>query len=592
MTNPPTESAMHVNLDPLEAGRYQLQEVIGTGGMATGYRAWDERLQVPRAIKVLLPHLSRNTTIRHRFETEARTMARLYHPNIVGVHDVGIDGERVYIIMELVAGGSLMDHVTAHGPMPIKMATESLLSLLHALKAAHGKGVIHRDIKPHNIMVDHQGVQKVGDFGIAHVADQNRSMTKTGSIMGTWGYMAPEQRASARDVDARADLYSAAATWYTLMTNLLPNDLFAVDLDETMFDGVPEAAQDMMRKSTRYKAEDRFADCDAMIAAVEELLANLPEDEGNYPAPGSDLDEEALGLGRRGATIVPHSGSSEVTGSGHKMSALTYAGGVISEKHSNSQPGVESGTLYVSDLPGEIEDTGQIVRKNRVFFGLGVGLALVAAVVIFARPGPVEDEGLSQEELEREELLAALYETPGEVSVESELNAQIDALAGKVAEPPEGSAVEGLPVDGPAAEGPPVDGPAAEGPPVEGLSSEDPSPVDGVEEGKTEADEETIEVVQEKKPPVRSYMGSVPVRGKGIPELETLYLLSLEDGKRYEKPFDRIPGGTYSLHYRFFGDEGGPVLQAATQLEVAEGSTPRIHCNVGFGTCQVKTHFR
>ena len=192
MTEPPVETPAHVDLTPLEGGRYQLLEVIGAGGMATVYRAWDERLQVTRAVKILSPQLYRNTTIRHRFETEARTMARLYHTHIVGVHDVGVDGERVYIVMELVAGGSLMDHVSANGPMPVKMATEALLSLMHALKAAHASGVVHRDIKPHNIMVDHNGVLKVGDFGIAHVADENMSMTKTGSVMGTWGYMAPE----------------------------------------------------------------------------------------------------------------------------------------------------------------------------------------------------------------------------------------------------------------------------------------------------------------------------------------------------------------------------------------------------------------
>ena len=125
MTSLPTDGTHHVDLTPLESGRYQLLEVIGTGGMATVYRAWDERLQVTRAVKILLPQLARNTTIRHRFETEARTMARLYHPNIVGVHDVGVNDDRVYIVMELVAGGSLMDHVTANGPMPVKMATEA-----------------------------------------------------------------------------------------------------------------------------------------------------------------------------------------------------------------------------------------------------------------------------------------------------------------------------------------------------------------------------------------------------------------------------------------------------------------------------------
>jgi serine/threonine-protein kinase len=559
-----------VNLDPLEGGRYQLQEVIGIGGMATVFRAWDERLQVIRAIKVLLPQLAQNTTIRHRFETEARTMARLYHPNIVGVHDVGVDGERVYIIMELVAGGSLMDHVTAHGPMPIKMATKSLLALLFALKSAHSKGVIHRDIKPHNIMVDHEGVLKVGDFGIAHVMDETNSMTKTGSIMGTWGYMAPEQRASARDVDVRSDLYSAAASWYTLLTNQLPSDLFAVDLDDTMFDGVPEAAHEVMKKATRFKAGDRYADCAEMIKAVEALLVALPEDEGEYIVPGSNLDEEALGLGRRGATIVPHSGSSEVSGGRMRMSAPTYAGGVISEKISNSQSGTDTGTLFGSESGEEVETTATVGKKNRLFFGLGMCLALALGAVLFTRGDKVDESlpGLTREELEMEAVIAQLYATDvGEPSAEG---AVVAAEGAPTEEGRNGSEIVAIPTQ---------ESPAG------------PTPVEAKEEAEVPELVEKEELpVQVKPPPVPqrlAFMGSVTVRGQGVDELETLYLLSGEDGRRYEQPFIRIPGGSYTLHYRFSGEDG-PVLQAASTVEVAAGKTPRIRCSAGFGSCQVQ----
>ena len=123
MTEPPVETPAHVDLTPLEGGRYQLLEVIGTGGMATVYRAWDERLQVTRAVKILSPQLYRNTTIRHRFETEARTMARLYHPTLWGFMTWAWMGSGSTLSWD-GAGGSLMDHVSANGAMPVKMATE------------------------------------------------------------------------------------------------------------------------------------------------------------------------------------------------------------------------------------------------------------------------------------------------------------------------------------------------------------------------------------------------------------------------------------------------------------------------------------
>ena len=590
MTSLPTDGSHHVDLTPLESGRYQLLEVIGTGGMATVYRAWDERLQVTRAVKILLPQLARNTTIRHRFETEARTMARLYHPNIVGVHDVGVDDDRVYIVMELVAGGSLMDHVTTNGPMPVKMATEALLALMHALKAAHSKGVIHRDIKPHNVMVDHTGVLKVCDFGIAHVADENMSMTKTGSVMGTWGYMAPEQRASARDVDVRSDLYSAAATWFTLMTNLLPSDLFAVDLDETMFDGLPIETQALMRNATRYKPEDRFDDADAMIAEVEKLIASLPDDPGDYPKPGANLTDEALKIGRRGATIVPHSESSESVSGG--LSAPTFAGGVISESLSQSDEKKDvrlaSATLF-DDQTGEVlsdevvENTEtRVARKNRkVFVGVLVSTLALGAFVILQQGTTDTAPPLTQEEMANEELVAAGWGTQNATDLE---------LMGGLVEDKEAATelTEEAAVEQPDAV---VLGDDEEIEVEEAKTEEAETIVQQADENAEESlSTEDTSRVQEGRSALRNeltYLSSVPVRGQ-VKRLETCYLLSQETGERYQRPFARIPGGTYTLHYRFVDDESGPILQAADLVKVDEGSAPRIRCNANFGTCIVE----
>ncbi len=214
-------------LRPLANGRYRLLEPLGVGGMASVYKAWDERLRCHRAVKLLSPEMASKANLRKRFEAEAQTMARLHHPNIVDVQDVGSDGERLFIVMEYVPAGSLMDYLNANGPMPPRMAVEALLPVLAALQEAHDNGVVHRDVKPHNVLVTMGGRPKVTDFGIARITSEDMSMTKTGSVMGTWGFMAPEQRISARKVDGRADVYAAASTLYCLLTNETPVDLFA-----------------------------------------------------------------------------------------------------------------------------------------------------------------------------------------------------------------------------------------------------------------------------------------------------------------------------------------------------------------------------
>ena len=186
----------------LANGRYLLVSQLGEGGMATVYRAFDQRLQVWRAIKILAPQYASKPKLRSRFETEAQTMALLEHPNIVRVYDVGHDGPYAYIVMELLEGGSLVDWLEAHGAMPPPMAIEVTLQLCAGIQSAHDKGVVHRDIKPHNVMITADGSCRVTDFGIARVSDRTHDgMTRTGAVMGTWGYMAPEQRTDAKHVD-------------------------------------------------------------------------------------------------------------------------------------------------------------------------------------------------------------------------------------------------------------------------------------------------------------------------------------------------------------------------------------------------------
>ncbi|MCB9741358.1 MAG: serine/threonine protein kinase [Alphaproteobacteria bacterium] len=269
--------------------------------MATVYRAWDVRLGVPRAIKVLSPQLTRSRSIRRRFLHEARTMAQLEHRYIVAVQDVGVDTRRVYMVMELVEGGNLMDILKERGPLTVGQALEVTRCLLEGLVAAHGKEIIHRDIKPANIMLTRDGIPKLADFGIARARKSDElSLTRTGSILGTFGYMAPEQRNDSKQVDARADLYSVAATLYALISGVEPVDLYAVEVHAKSFANFPGGVAEFIKKGTCYNVRDRWQSAAEMLEALgaiqsiyqaEEISPLLSDERFDDEVNGIDYDE-------------------------------------------------------------------------------------------------------------------------------------------------------------------------------------------------------------------------------------------------------------------------------------------------------------
>jgi serine/threonine protein kinase len=258
--------------------RYRLIDVLGQGGMATVYRAYDSVLDVTRAIKVLAPEYSSHERVRERFLLEARTTARLHHSNIVTLHDMGADEDRVFIVMELVLGGSLRDRVDLHGPLPPRLACNAMIHSLNALHFAHENGVIHRDVKPHNILVTHENRPKITDFGIAHVSNTNRNLTRTGAMMGTLAYMAPEQQTSARRVDARSDVYAATATMYHLLTGREPENLFVDAAKRQAYADVPDFLAEILWKGTEFDPAARYGSASAMAAVLAKLVDELPPD--------------------------------------------------------------------------------------------------------------------------------------------------------------------------------------------------------------------------------------------------------------------------------------------------------------------------
>ena len=201
--------------------RYEIIEVIGTGGMAVVYRALDHRLNRPVAIKILKDELSRNKDFRRRFHTESQAVAMVSHPNIVGVYDVSSSDHGDYIIMELIEGITLKQYLERKGKLNWRETLHFSMQIAKALEHAHSKGIVHRDIKPHNIMILKDGSIKVADFGIARVGSSSSTLTR--EALGSVHYISPEQ-ARGSMVDNRSDLYSLGVVMYEMLTGKPPYD--------------------------------------------------------------------------------------------------------------------------------------------------------------------------------------------------------------------------------------------------------------------------------------------------------------------------------------------------------------------------------
>ena len=275
-----------MSLRMLENGRYELLDELGSGGMATVYRAQDHREGVIRAIKVLDERFSHKEEILKRFELEAMAMSKLDHKNIVRLYGCHLEGDERYIVMDFIDGDNLLGKM-GKGRIPDAEAVRLMIPVVDALQAAHDKGIVHRDIKPHNILLDKSDTVYVSDFGIARCIDEGEeSVTRTGMVMGTWAFMAPEQRADAKGVDHLADIYSVGATLYAAVTGEVPKDLFAADLDPSIYRGISQPLESVIRRACAYWSSDRYPSAHAMMSDLEitlDILQNkreVPRDFG------------------------------------------------------------------------------------------------------------------------------------------------------------------------------------------------------------------------------------------------------------------------------------------------------------------------
>jgi len=234
-------------------GRYRLERPLGHGGMASVYLAHDLELDRPVAVKLLAESLAGDTAFRKRFLREARVAARLSHPNVVAVYDAGeAEDGRPYIVMEYVDGTSL----EGRGPLPTREAVGLAVQACHGLAHAHAAGLVHRDVKPHNLLLRGDGTLKVADFGIARAAEAT-ALTQVGTVLGTAAYLAPEQ-AAGEGVTSAADVYSLGAVLYELLTGRPPYEPETLadlaDRPEIMpvselAPGVPRHVEDVVMRS-------------------------------------------------------------------------------------------------------------------------------------------------------------------------------------------------------------------------------------------------------------------------------------------------------------------------------------------------------
>jgi serine/threonine protein kinase len=312
---PDADRAGAASSGDLLAGRYRLLDSLGTGGSSAVYRAWDEEEQAFRAVKVLDGAVAHSARVRGRLLQEAEIMARLQHPNVVMVHHAGMDGDRVFLVMELLLGGSLMERIAEDGPLPARMACTVMGGVLSALQCAHDHGVVHRDVKPHNVLLDGKGTPKVTDFGIARSDDA--ALTRTGTVLGTLAFMPPEQKLSARRVDLRSDVYAAGATLYTLLTGRFPHDLYAAQLDESisreLYKDIAEPLALVIRRATAFRLDERYASASAMQAAIAAAVSELPDDPPSPPLVSPFRIGRARSRASLGPTLLGVTESAETT---------------------------------------------------------------------------------------------------------------------------------------------------------------------------------------------------------------------------------------------------------------------------------------
>ena len=302
------------------AERYRLDELVGTGGMSSVFRAHDTMLERDVALKILHPHYTRDAEYVERFRREARAAAQIAHPNVVTVIDRGEHEGRQFIVFEYIPGENLKEVVERRGPLAVREAIDLALQVARGLAYAHEQGLVHRDVKPQNVLLNGDGRAKVTDFGIARSLDvvAGSGMTQPGTMLGTSHYIAPEQ-ARGEGVDAQSDVYSLGCVLYELLTGDVPyrGESFLVvamrhtnDPVPSVLDRRPDVPVRVSMAVERAMAKDparRFPSMDAFAAELEACRAELarPEEERTMVVPARVRHEPRVRRRRARRNVWP-----------------------------------------------------------------------------------------------------------------------------------------------------------------------------------------------------------------------------------------------------------------------------------------------
>ena len=291
----------------LLSGKYVLREIIGMGGMSIVYRAWDTKHDREVAVKVLRPEFSADAEFVRRFNQEAQAASRMSHPNIVGMYDLGQDGDLRYIVMEYVRGTTLKEIIRQEAPMPAQRAVQITLRILSAVNHAHHNHIVHRDIKPQNILVQEDGGIKVADFGIARLTTNATLTTSFGNMLGSVHYFSPEQ-ASGEVADEKSDLYSVGVVFYELITGRVPFEgespvsVALKHVSEPPMDPrdinpeVSKALSEVVLKALSKSPSDRYPSATDMAADLKKALRNP---QGGFVKTGENGNGRDAGRDKR-----------------------------------------------------------------------------------------------------------------------------------------------------------------------------------------------------------------------------------------------------------------------------------------------------
>ena len=397
--------------------RYEIIERIGSGGMADVYRAMDHKLNRYVAIKVLKREFREDKQFVAKFKQEARAVAGLSHPNIVNVYDVGNEGTVQFIVLELVEGITLKKYIEKKGHLPYKEAVSIAIQVANGIEAAHEHHIVHRDIKPQNIIISKEGKVKVTDFGIAKAAATTTTVST--SAMGSVHYMSPEQARGGYS-DERSDIYSFGITLFEMLTGQVPFDgdttvavavhhiQDEIDMPSELVSGIPVSVDKIVQKCTRKKVDARYQ-------SMEELIADLKK---SLIMPDEDFVEE------RSPFIEEEVAAGEISSEPKEEKKVQEK--VTDDTNSN-----------LPDIDNERNKKLDVILK---WVAIGVAAAVVVIIVVFALRGcdegnvePTETTESTQLQVEVPNVLGKSSDEAKRILEEAKLVVEAPSLSGTVA---------------------------------------------------------------------------------------------------------------------------------------------------------------